>query len=80
MVLDPQENETRRMETTRRGPGMGRIGDDARGALSTIDFWIYAAAVLAVLLAALIVDGDDRGGDPFRAGEAWRLVAFRTIG
>ena len=58
-----------------------RSSTETKSALKTTEFIAYAAAVLGVVITALAVDADGRGGDdPFGAESALRYIAFLTIG
>ena len=58
-----------------------RSSTETKSALKTTEFIAYAGAVLAVVLTALSVDADGRGGsDPFGAESAIRYIALLTVG
>ncbi|WP_369140087.1 hypothetical protein [Modestobacter versicolor] len=58
-----------------------RSSTETKSASRTTEFIAYAAAVLAVVITALAVDADGRGGaDPFGAETALRYLALLTIG
>ena len=69
-----------------------RLTTETKQAFKTTEFFAYLLTVAGVLIAAaLIGEDDDRAGaggdngggdlgDYFRADEAWRLIAFLTIG
>ena len=75
-----------------RGDGpVARLTTETKQAFKTTEFFAYVLAVAGVLIAsALIGEDEDRAGggdggggdlgDYFRADEAWRLIAFLTIG
>ncbi|WP_164700466.1 hypothetical protein [Modestobacter sp. KNN46-3] len=68
-----------------RGPSAEAVhlrpSTETKSALRTTEFIAYAAAVLGVVITALAVDADGRGGDdPFGAESALRYIAFLTIG
>lgn len=56
--------------TTRR-----RVSTETKASFKTTELIAYVAAVVGVLLAAVIVDGED-----FGAQDAWFLVTLLTIG
>lgn len=58
-----------------RTPGR-RLSTETKASFKTTELIAYVVAVLGVLIAAAVVDGDPG----FGANEAWRLVAFLTIG
>ncbi len=55
---------------------------ETRPAFKTTEFMVYIAAVVAVVITALLVGDDTRGGvgDPFGAEQAIRYITFLTIG
>jgi hypothetical protein len=62
-------------DTRTRATGR-RISTETKSALKTTELVAYVVAVIAVLIAAAVVDGDHG----FSATDAWRLVTFLTIG
>jgi hypothetical protein len=79
VVLDPNK-ETRRLDAPATDTGVS-LSHDARRELATVEFWVFALAVAAVLIAAAVADPGQPGeADPFGAYDAWRLVAFLTVG
>ena len=65
-----QGREVHRSET--------RESTETKSALKTTELIVYALAVVAVLLAALLTDGDGSAG--FGASDAWRYVTYLTVG
>jgi hypothetical protein len=61
-----------------RPSGMG--GGETKHALKTTEFWIYLAAVGAVLLASQLVGRTAFHLDYFRADKAWWFITLLTIG
>ncbi len=63
-----------------------RLATETKHATKTTEFYAYIAAVVGVLIASALIGGDDdagRGagfGDYFTAHDAWRLIAFLTVG
>jgi hypothetical protein len=62
-----------------------RRSTETKAAFKTTEFIAYVVAVLGVLIASLVVDGNGNGdngagGDYFRADRAWLYVALLTIG
>jgi hypothetical protein len=56
-------------------------GVETKPSFKTTEFFVYLAAVVAVVITALTVDGDaNTGGDPFNAEQALRYITFLTIG
>ena len=88
MVLDSEERGATRTRGMRLGVGAGdrRLTTETKHSSRSTELYVYVAAVIGVLIAsALIGAGDDAGrgdsfGDYFNAHDAWRLIAFLTIG
>jgi hypothetical protein len=58
-----------------------RVGVETKPSFKTTEFFVFLAAVVAVVVTALTVDGDaNTGGDPFNAEQALRYITFLTIG
>ncbi|WP_216870883.1 hypothetical protein [Modestobacter excelsi] len=58
-----------------------RSSTETKSSLRTTEFIAYAGAVLAVIITALAVDEDGRGGsDPFGTDSALRYITFLTFG
>jgi hypothetical protein len=55
-----------------------RRSTETKSALKTTELIVYVAAVVAVLLAALILDESDSGG--MGARQAWLYVTILTVG
>ena len=56
-----------------------------RPTFMTTEFAVYVVAVLGVLIASMVVDGNGSGdnggaGDYFRADRAWLYVVVLTVG
>ena len=64
-----------------------RVSTETKSAFKTTEFFIYIAAVIAVLIASMVV-GDDSSanaaggsaGDYFRADRAWLFITILTVG
>ncbi|WP_410811520.1 hypothetical protein [Micromonospora sp. 067-2] len=74
---------SRGVNTTDSSPR--RLHDETKPAFKTTEFIAYVVAVLGVLIASLVVDGNGNGdngaaGDFFRADRAWLYVVMLTIG
>jgi hypothetical protein len=63
-------------------PGMPERmgGGETKHALKTTEFWIYMAAVGAVLLASQLVGRNAFHLDYFRADKAWFFITLLTLG
>jgi hypothetical protein len=75
--------ETRRDgETTavrnRAGHRPRRLSTETKAAFKTTEFFAYVAVLVAVLIAALVVDESDAGG--FGARQAWLYATVLTVG
>ncbi|GAA4456054.1 hypothetical protein [Phytohabitans houttuyneae] len=62
-----------------------RLVRETKPGFKTTEFIAYAVAVVAVLIASLVVDGNgngDNGGavDYFRADRAWLYIVLLTVG
>jgi hypothetical protein len=58
-----------------------RVGIETKPSFKTTEFFVFLAAVVAVVITALTVDGDaNTGGDPFNAEQALRYITFLAIG
>jgi len=71
--------------TTGRGAGAqradrsrNRLATETKAAFKTTEFAAYVVAVVAVLIAAMVVDESDAGG--FGAQQAWLYVTLLTVG
>ncbi len=57
-----------------------RLTTETKQAFKTTEFWVYAAILIALMVASLVIGDDDGDDDIDRADEAWRLAVFLTIG
>lgn len=63
------------------GTATRRVGVETKPSFKTTEFFVFLAAVIAVVITALTVDGDaNTGGDPFNAEHALRYITFLAIG
>lgn len=62
----------------RTRPTQVRRSTETKAAFKTTELMAYVAAVVAVLIAAMLVDETDAGG--FGAQQAWLYVTFLTVG
>ena len=58
---------------------------ETKAAFKTTELIAYVVAVVAVLIASIVVDGNGNGdngsgGDYFRADQAWLYIVLLTIG
>lgn len=61
------------MATTSASRVSSRESTETKASTKTSEFYVYLAAVAAVLIAGLIMDG-------FNATETWRYFTYLTIG
>ncbi|MEU1037906.1 hypothetical protein ACFYP4_29405 [Streptomyces sp. NPDC005551] len=57
-----------------------RLATETKSALKTTEFFVYVAAVIAVLIASLVVGSEDGHLDYFRADKAWWYIVILTVG
>lgn len=57
-----------------------RLGTETKAAFKTTEFFAFLAAALAIIVTAVVVDGDANSPDPFNAEQALRYLTFLTIG
>ncbi|RZU74329.1 hypothetical protein EV384_2781 [Micromonospora kangleipakensis] len=55
-------------------------GTETKPSLRTTEFWVYIAAVAAVLVASQLAGKNSVGVDIFRANQAWFFITLLTIG
>jgi hypothetical protein len=58
----------------------GQGGGETKHALKTTEFWVYLAAVAAILIASQAVGRNAFHLDYFRADKAWFFITLLTIG
>jgi len=66
-----------------RGSGGDRVlrsSTETKSSLRTTELVAYVATVLAIVMAALAIDADGPGADPFGAVTAVRYITYLTIG
>ncbi len=58
-----------------------RRSTETKMSTKTTELIVYVGAVVAIVVTALVVGGDDKGSpDPFGAAEALRYITWLTIG
>lgn len=60
-----------------------RLSTETKASTKTTEFFIYIAAVAAIVITAYVVGDDSASGDgedPFGASQAIRYITFLTIG
>jgi len=61
-------------------PAVPRAGLETKPSFKTTEFFVFLAAVAAVVITALVVGGDADTADPFNAEQALRYITFLAIG
>jgi hypothetical protein len=75
----PQENSV--ANNAQRTVRDRRLSTETKASTKTTELYLYAAAVVAIVITALVVgNGEGGGNDPFGASEALRYITFLTIG
>ena len=54
--------------------------DETKPAFKTTEFVAYVAVLAAVLIAGLVITGDDEGTDELTANEVWLYAVILTFG
>jgi hypothetical protein len=69
-------------EATTEGhaPIQRRLTAETKASYKTTEFFVYLAAVVAVLIASQVIGASDGHDDYFRADQAWFYVILLTIG
>ena len=61
-----------------------RLTTETKHSSKTTELYAYIATVVGILIASWVIGADDEagrgGGDYFTAFDAWRLIAFLTVG
>ncbi|HZF88240.1 hypothetical protein [Streptomyces sp.] len=57
-----------------------RLSTETKAAFKTTEFFVYIAAVIAVLIASMVVGDDEGHADYFRADKAWLYIVILTVG
>ena len=63
-----------------------RLTTETKHSSKTTELYAYVAVVIGILIASWVIGADDNAGrganagDYFDAHDAWRLIAFLTIG
>ncbi|MDP9481582.1 MAG: hypothetical protein M3R38_38955 [Actinomycetota bacterium] len=65
------------MSTQAASRGSSQASTETKASTKTTELYVYLAAVAAVLIAALLIDG---GADGFNTNDAWRYVTYLTVG
>jgi hypothetical protein len=64
--------------------GQRRLTTETKHSSKTTELYAYIATVVGILIASWLIGADDEagrgGGDYFTAYDAWRLIAFLTVG
>jgi hypothetical protein len=62
------------------GAAVHRWGTETKAAFKTTEFFAFLAAAIAIIVTAIVVDGNANTPDPFNAEQALRYLTFLTIG
>jgi hypothetical protein len=76
----PARPSSRQMAEPGAYPAAFARGEETKPSVRSTEFYIYLAAVGAVLLASYLVGNDAAGVDVFRANTAWWFISLLTIG
>jgi hypothetical protein len=63
-----------------------RLTTETKHSSKTTELYAYVAVVIGILIASVVIGADDNAGrgaeagDYFTAHDAWRLIAFLTVG
>jgi hypothetical protein len=55
-------------------------GDETKLSVKTSEFWIYLAAVGAILIASQLIGNNANHADYFRGDKAWFFITLLTLG
>ena len=69
-------SQSQRVNETRGYTGNRRISTETKASFKTTELIVYVAAVVGVLIASAMVDGDEG----FSAQQAWFYVTLLSIG
>jgi hypothetical protein len=67
-------------DTIAVGRSRRRLSTETKSAFKTTEFWVYVAAVAAVLIASALVGRTAGHNDYFRADRAWLYIVIVTVG
>lgn len=76
----PARPSSRQMVEPGAYPATFARGDETKPSVRSTEFYVYLAAVAAVLIASYLVGKDAAGVDVFRADKAWWFISVLTIG
>jgi hypothetical protein len=87
MQTQPQVRERYEPRTTAQ-PGVRDVsrpvvmprGDETKLSIKTTEFWIYLAAVGAILIASQLIGTNANHADYFRGDKAWFFITILTLG
>jgi hypothetical protein len=63
-----------------------RLATETKHAVKTTEFWAFLAVAAGILIASALIGADDNAGrganagDYFTANDAWKYIAWLTIG
>lgn len=76
----PARPSSRQMAEPGAYPAAYARGEETKPSVRSTEFYVYLAAVAAVLIASYLVGRDAAGVDVFRADRAWWFISLLTIG
>ncbi|MFD3762750.1 hypothetical protein [Streptomyces sp. NPDC058622] len=81
-TANPGDTPTGRRTTSAdvSGHRTRRLSTETKSALKTTEFFVYIAAVIAVLIASMLVGTEEGHLDYFRADKAWLYIVILTVG
>lgn len=79
-TLSTGDPTTRRTEAAPMAGTEARTGVETKPSFKTTEFFVFLAAVVAVVVTAVTVNGDATTPDPFGAEQALRYITFLAIG
>ena len=59
---------------------MRRLTTETKQFFKTSEFWVYLVILLAILIAGLMIEGEEGGPDIFNADDVWRWATILTVG
>ena|SRR5215211_444425 len=62
------------------GRAAHRLATETKQAFKTTEFWAMVGLVVAILISAAVINGDDNGTDQFIARQAWLYVSILGAG
>ena len=63
-----------------RVPAARRLLTETKASFKTSEFFAYLAAVVGLLIAGNVVEGQEGGADYFAADKVWLYITLLTVG